>query len=315
MPSKLIITFKQLGDLVTMQPALARLGLKCETYVYCKPQLAPLFELMDNVKSVDLLRKLGKVDELVVAHMGSREVRKSLFAKAKKRMLLTFSSRKYRRSEKLIYPLLFHEISALKHPGYWGNFYWLGLTGEGLEDFTPPRLALPPEAWQPSMSIENPYILIHPVAAWERKQWTVEGWIETINYLKKVKPDVQILMTGGSSPHELQHCQKIADQTGVLNLGGKTSITEYLYLVSRALATLCIDGSASHLSRAFARPTLTLFGDTDARQWHYPEPHAYLVEAVDETNKLLPLTALSVETVMGALNGVFEQDLFKIEPK
>ena len=73
-----------------------------------------------------------------------------------------------------------------------------------------------------------------------------------------------------------------------------------------AMATLCIDGSASHFSAAFGRPTLTLFGPTNPLHWHWPTPISRRLYAGDFIAERKPPTgaiprAAVLEAALGLL--------------
>jgi ADP-heptose:LPS heptosyltransferase len=129
---------------------------------------------------------------------------------------------------------------------------------------------MPPADWLP-VKLPKRYLLIHPTAAWKRKTWSVSGWRTVIGELHR-QTGLPFVITAGTAGWETAMVEEISSdiQVPMLNLAGHTNLRGYLAVLSRATATLCIDGSASHLSAAFGRPTLTLFGPTNPLHWHWP---------------------------------------------
>ncbi len=66
------------------------------------------------------------------------------------------------------------------------------------------------------------------------------------------------------SPREHALCAQIAgDAPGVINLAGKTSLTELVALVDRASLCVTNDSGPMHLAVARGRPVVSIFGPTD----------------------------------------------------
>jgi ADP-heptose:LPS heptosyltransferase len=61
---------------------------------------------------------------------------------------------------------------------------------------------------------------------------------------------------------------------------------------------LTVDGAASHLGSAFAVNTLTLFGPTNPRNWHYPADGSLSVQAPPSKDHICRLRNLSPDAVI-----------------
>jgi heptosyltransferase-2 len=101
-----------------------------------------------------------------------------------------------------------------------------------------------------------------------------------------------LILVGGGEPWQQEHCAEIRAQApvGLMDVAGRTTLREYLHLISRARLVLSVDGSASHLAQAFGRATLTLFGPTVARWWHCPTPQNVRLDGADFAGREAPPT-------------------------
>lgn len=173
------------------------------------------------------------------------------------------------------------------------------------DDFHPPRLRIPPDDWRPS-GLPAAYGVIHPTSAWRSKTCSPERWIES---LAGIGGDLTWVVSSGPSAWEVELARAVAEGLGdrALNLAGRTSLRQYLALLAGAQAVLCVDGSASHLGAAFARPVLTLFGPTNPVHWHWPSPTTPRLWAADfASGSKPPLDAIPVAAMRGAIDHLLE---------
>lgn len=291
-PLALVIYRKQLGDVLLLQPALEHLArqgffVRLDT----RPGFADLLSLMPGdiqLRGGD--RRLPNQVYCLEDRMGA--ILKALTFPFAYRLLCLTSDK-----ARAWYRWLFSEYRTLpKESLYSGLAHYLLLGGER-QQFTPPRLNTPPETWHPK-GLPERYLLLHPTAAWARKSWPAECWARI---LSRLDTDLPVLVTSGNAAWEIAMAEQIARATQgrqVINLGGKTSLRQYISLTARAHATCCIDGSASHLSGAFQVPTLTLFGPTNAARWHWPTPTHRCLKAADYSDEYKPPTAAIPENVV-----------------
>lgn len=165
---------------------------------------------------------------------------------------------------------------------YWARYFWRVISGLPDSAFVPPQLQTPPLDWRHAQAPEKNFLLINPTAAWSRKFWGAKQWAELIDHLAS-RYTLPVVIAGGGSDVEKAHCQAIVDacKTPVMNLAGQTSMKQYLHLLSCARLVLCIDGAASHLTQAFGIPTVTVFGPTEEKKWHWPTPLHRVLAARD----------------------------------
>ena len=290
----LVVYWKQLGDVLLLQPALTRLAENGSVGVATRPGFADMISLMPG--------------NVILAPRWSFRVRDVYCLEAGRGALVNalqniFARRHLRITRNHVrwwHRLLFSKISV--HPKnhvYRAALFFEMLTG-GDAGFAPPQLNRPPEDWLPAGLPAN-YGVIHPTAAWKRKTWAPENWVEALNNLGG---DMPWVISSGPAAWERELASKLAAGLGprAIDLGGQTSLRQYLALLSRAEITLCVDGSASHLSAAFGKPTLTLFGPTNPLHWHWPSlttPHLSAADYSSEAHP--PVDAIPVHAVAEAI--------------
>lgn len=299
-----IVSDKQLGDVVLLEPMTRLLAGQsagpCALYV--KEAFRPLVELMPKaVWGPDLK---SNYQTLWTTSWGSRAARRALRIRATRKILQANSPTHLRWWHRLIYDQ--RRVTPIAE--YWGSYFWR-VAGGDPERFSPPRLISPPESWRPAALPEGSYGLANPTAAWPSKLWSPDKWATILDH----PSSLPWVMTGGGSDFELEHSAQIASRTktSFSNLSGKTSLKEYIYIISRAAFVLCVDGSSAHLAQAFGVPCITLFGPVEEQRWHWPCRANRILCARHFTEQASPkMDDLPVKPVLEELQRL-ENDLFK----
>lgn len=299
----LVIFRKQLGDLLLLQPALSALSAELgRIEVFARDGFADLLSLMPGD-----IHPATKAWFPQAKHVYCLEARPATLIYAariragKKSLLLTRNDAPFWQS--LIFDQYRIEPGA-KH--YRAELYYRMLCNRR-DGFTPPRLQAPPSEWLPP-GLPSAYRVVHPTAAWRRKTWSPAHWVETLLALDSPVPWV---LTSGPSEWEIElvgeiHRQLPSDKA--LNLAGKTSLRQFLAVMAGCQAALCVDGSASHLAAAFGHPTLTLFGPTDARRWHFASATTPCLCATDfSPENKPPVDAIPVAKVIDLAQALMAQ--------
>lgn len=303
----LVIYYKQLGDVLLLEPALAKLAASSNTRVALatRPEFSPMISLMNNVEPA-----VGSP-----AGFASRVISFDPRFKAWIRTLLTRSSEKQLIVTRPKHLQWWHRIAyragcAVRNEDafYRARYFFDLIPGDSSFPFRPPCLAEPPADWLPA-NLPESYVLVHPTSAWKSKCWPAESWAITLGALhsKGIGPFV---VTGGKAEREIEFADTLEQKAGVpvVNLCGKTTLQSYLAVVSRAKMVLCVDGSASHLAAAFRRPSVTLFGPTHPLHWHYPCPGSHLVDARSYIQERKPgLEHIPVEAVVNEAVSAWEE--------
>jgi ADP-heptose:LPS heptosyltransferase len=283
----LVICHKQLGDVTLLEPALAKLVAHYGSVdLLTRSALRPLASLIPGVQSASRpwlksYRAVFAYDDLDKTAMHALPV----FARRKDLLLRTKTEASW--LNRLVF-------SSVRIPGlgdeYLAHYNWKHTLVDGDQPFRAPRLQMPPDHWKPSGFALDEFLLLNPTAGWKSKRWKTKSWLEVVEGLLQVEPNLRVLITSGEQDWQIEHSRQIAAGLGcrVEFLGGKTRLEEFLWLLSRTRMVLGVDGAASHLAAAFGRKNLTLFFKTNAKNWHFPTNRnvAILASTDASTNKL-----------------------------
>ncbi len=303
----LAVYHKQLGDTLLLQPALAKLAAEDgeAVGVITRPGFADLVRLMPGAAPVRW-QHAPRVERLFSYDTGDRSTFSSFWSGARQRTLFAFSEY-YRR---FYHSWVFHHVRYEEQgQRYRGRYFWDITPGEAPFDL--PQLNAPPADWSHESLPRQPFILIHPTSAWQRKCWPADPWREVLAHLRKIS-SLPVVLTGGTSDWERGLCADVGrDDPEVLNLGGRTSIRQIIAAASQAAMVLTVDGFMSHLALAYRKPCVTLFGPTNANHWHAASEWSEAIFDGDQaSSKTKTLDAMpasrvtdAVERWLGTLSG------------
>lgn len=281
--SPLVIFHKQIGDVLLLEPALAKLSAATGNTVTLSTRsaFAPMVSLMENVEP-DSGIKFRSASEVISFSGKIHPALKTLATCAPKKSLYLSSKRLAR----VWHPLIFTNTYFVD--GGWDKYraehFFNIMPCDSAIAFRPPVLKTPPAQWQPG-GLPSEYVVVHATSAWQNKSWPADSWAKTLTLLgeKGVGP---FILTGGPAEWERKFVREIEVSTRapVLNLCGQTSMSGYLAVVANSSLVLCIDGSATHLAAAFKRKSVTLFGPTNSTSWHATTERSRLIDARALTN-------------------------------
>lgn len=119
----------------------------------------------------------------------------------------------------------------------------------------------------PGISREQPLAVLHPYPMYAYKQWRIEGWVETIAWLRA--QGFAVALTGGPAPAEQAYARQVIAAAGepVLNLVGELTLGETAETIRRAKLFIGVDTGVTHIAAACGTPTLALFGPSNALRW------------------------------------------------
>lgn len=282
---------KQLGDLVLLEPALARLRAHHGSPVrlFTRNGHADLVSLMPGVEFVGGLA-WHPAEVLYCFDPLNKSALRALLAPVRERKLIVPERAELR----WYHPLIF---SAETHPelgdSYVAEFFWEHTPVASGEAFRPPELNRPPAAWAPRGWGSGSYLLVNATSGWKRKMWNVEGWV---TLLRSLGSNHRIVLTSGPSPWQREHSAAIAEAIGAVL--EPTTLREFLWLCANARAVLTVDGAASHLAAAFGVPSLTLFGPTSLANWHRASPSQLAFQALEDADGVRRLKTLRAEAII-----------------
>lgn len=281
MASTLLVTHKQLGDILLLQPAIAylqRVG-GSPVHVLTRSGMRPLIGLMPGAvyKPNPGLRWYSRV--YCMDHLRKSAVR-SLFSLSLHRTVILRES-----SERESYHKFgFKRIVA---PGlgdeYVAHYYWEAVGGTDENSYQPPRLDRPPANWRPEPFPHDKWIVLNPTSGWKSKNWTVEKWTQVCSHLLATQ-DLPVFITTGGQEWQRKIGAEIATSVSdpkLHLLAGETTLEHFIWLVANSALVVTVDGMASHLATAYEVPSVTLFGPTSVENWHRHTPINLVVQAPD----------------------------------
>jgi heptosyltransferase-3 len=121
-----------------------------------------------------------------------------------------------------------------------------------------------PPAGQPVPLEKLPYAVVHPLALYAYKSWTLAGWNALIGWLRG--QGLKVVLTGASA-NERAYCAALATVPGATDLSGKLSLGELAGLIRAARLYVGPDTSVTHIAAATGTPTLALFGPSNPVKW------------------------------------------------
>ncbi len=127
-------------------------------------------------------------------------------------------------------------------------------------------------AWlrQPGGAGTARLVVIHPGAGDPAKQWPPDRWAAMALFLLK-ETNYRLLLTGSKAEGQL--CASIVQaqpdevQARIIDAAGQTDLGQLASLLARADLVMGVDSGPLHLASTLGRPTLRLFGPSDARIW------------------------------------------------
>jgi ADP-heptose:LPS heptosyltransferase len=99
-----------------------------------------------------------------------------------------------------------------------------------------------------------------PYSAWDEKQYPIENLIKLISEVLRNSP---VVLLGSSNFHEITLSKKIEkffNNKKLINLVGKTSLTEASSIILKAALFVGNDSGPSHIAYYREKPTITIFG-------------------------------------------------------
>jgi len=136
--------------------------------------------------------------------------------------------------------------------------------GKGLDYFISPEDRVDPAPWLPQAKL-TPYVALVIGAAHATKRLPTEQIIQLCHKLPK-----PVLLLGG--PGEAEEGQAIARAVGdqVVNLCGELRLHQSASVVEQAAVVVTHDTGLMHVAAAFARPVISIWGNTVPEFGMYP---------------------------------------------
>lgn len=141
-------------------------------------------------------------------------------------------------------------------------------------------LTIPEEAydWAGQHLPAAPFMVINPAASKPERSWSIERYIELIQYIQ-TSHGYEVVLTGGPSSYDKILGDAIAAEVFVTNLIGKTKPKQLLAVLKKAAFVVCPDTGPSHMAAAVHTPVIALHAVTHAG---VSGPYPFLEYAVNQ---------------------------------
>jgi len=106
--------------------------------------------------------------------------------------------------------------------------------------------------------LPSPYAVLVPGSVWKTKRWDPAGYREVARFL--IAHGWRVIVTGG--PGEEQISRQVGEGLALIDLTGRLSIAETMYLIAHSGLVVCNDSMALHLASGFGIPTVAVFCST-----------------------------------------------------
>jgi len=124
----------------------------------------------------------------------------------------------------------------------------------GLEAITLQSLTAP---W--AARLHQPYIACILGSSWDSKDWPVEGYE---GLLREMPGSCVVLLSDRSKVEMAAALEQVPSKATVINLAGKTNLTELVAVIQGARVCVGPDSGPGHIAGAVGTPHITLFGPT-----------------------------------------------------
>jgi len=116
------------------------------------------------------------------------------------------------------------------------------------------------EALLSEHGVEREMVVMAPSTIWETKHWGSDKFAKVAGHF--LSKGLGVILIG--SQRERVVCEEVAALApGVIDLAGKTSLSELAALIRRSAITITNDSGPMHLAAALDRPVVSIFGPTD----------------------------------------------------
>jgi ADP-heptose:LPS heptosyltransferase len=102
------------------------------------------------------------------------------------------------------------------------------------------------------------YVVITPGASWEGKRWSISNFVELAQCILE-RMDLEVVLCGSQAEFDL--CGSIKKQDPrIINLAGKTTLTELAGILKGAILVIGNDSSAIHIANAVGTQSICILG-------------------------------------------------------
>jgi ADP-heptose:LPS heptosyltransferase len=134
----------------------------------------------------------------------------------------------------------------------------------------------------PELAHVGPYVVLHPGAGADFKDWGLSRWHELADRLRRDRPDLILVFTGAGQTELAMTAALAKDRPGTIDMAGRVDWEGFVSIVAHAALVICPDTATGHVAALFDVPTISLFtGTNKVAQWRpYSDQATVLVQPV-----------------------------------
>lgn len=107
-------------------------------------------------------------------------------------------------------------------------------------------------------NIKNKFVVIAPGSVWYTKKWGKEKYTELVKQIEISGYSCVII----GNDNDKEDCNFVAKTKKALNLSGKTSVQDLIYLISQASLLVSNDSAPVHFANLVKTPVVAIYGPT-----------------------------------------------------
>ena len=278
----LVVRLRSIGDTVLATPsliALKRFLPDAQIDILLEDWVAPVLENFDAVDNVLTVGKTAKsrlkaarkirqekYDVVFNLHGGTTSVFFTKASGARHRVGFSHYRYSFLYNHRLSSPLDFWNQTAVHSAEQ--QLALLGFVGVPVEDKPKSRLIADESAKEKinsKLKTQNPKLaLLHPVAAFDTKQWATEKFTLIAEFLSK--KDFEIIAVATKKEREtLENLQKLSNAP--IKIFDDLSLPEITALASRAELFVGNDSGIAHIAASVNTPSVVIFGSSNRDHW------------------------------------------------
>ncbi len=296
----LVVRLRSIGDTVLATPsliALRRFLPDARIDVLLEDWVAPVldgFDGIDNVITVSRKSKKSRLETARKIRQSRYDVAFNLHGGTTATFFVRASGAKYRVGfSEYSYNFLYTHLLASPED-FWrqtdihsaeNQLALLGSVGIPVADKPKSRLTITADARNSledrlASKTQNPkskIALLHPVAAFDTKQWATENFARIAEFLSA--KDFQIVAVAAQTEGEVLDKLKSLTRVPIADFDDLT-LPEIAALASRAALFVGNDSGIAHIAAAVGTPSVVIFGSSNTKVWHpwTDAPHEIVYE-------------------------------------
>jgi lipopolysaccharide heptosyltransferase II len=128
---------------------------------------------------------------------------------------------------------------------------------------------------------EEPYVVMAPGTRWETKIWSTDRFGEVARRMMQGQ-SIRVVLVGMDSEKPLSQAVAQRADGGVVDLAGRTNLSELIALIDGAAGVVMHDSGPMHLAAALNKPMVAIYGPTSPQlTGPYRRPDAIAQHNVD----------------------------------